>query len=86
MAGLVRISVLLLGVLTVVYICLYYYLREGVRMRLEEDWVMQGRPGDRGDWVAERLEPSAGRIRRRLIAPVYLAPLVLVALFVWLTT
>jgi hypothetical protein len=59
-----RMAFILLIGLTVVYVSLYFYWRSGIRMRLEEDWVMEGRPGDRDTWVDERLAPRTWRIRR----------------------
>ena len=47
MLNLGRMAFFLLIGLTVVYVSLYFYWRSGIRMRLEEDWVMEGRPGDR---------------------------------------
>jgi hypothetical protein len=40
-----RMAFILLIGLTVVYVSLYFYWRSGIRMRLEEDWVLEGRPG-----------------------------------------
>jgi hypothetical protein len=54
-----RMVFLMLIGLTVVYVSLYFYWRSGIRMRLEEDWVMEGRPGDRDTWVEERLAPRS---------------------------
>ena len=83
--GLGRMLLVMLVVLTVVYVSLFLYWRAGVRMRLEEDWVMEGRPGDRDDWIAERLAPSARRIRTWLIFLVYVLPVGGLSLYVYLT-
>ncbi len=85
MLALGRMSLMLLVGLTLVYVCLYFYWRSGVKMRLEEDWVMEGRPGDREDWVGERLAPQARRIRMWLVGFVYVLPLVGLSVFVYLT-
>jgi hypothetical protein len=78
-------AVLLLVLLTVVYVSLFFYWRAGVRMRLEEDWVMEGRPGDRDDWVEERLAPVARRIRTWLVFLVYVLPLAGLSIYVYIT-
>lgn len=83
--GLGRMLLMLLVVLTVIYVCLFFYWRSGVRMRLEEDWVMEGRPGDRDEWIDERMSPVARRIRTWLIVFVYVLPLVGLSVFVYLT-
>ncbi|MDG4649897.1 hypothetical protein P6F26_15735 [Roseibacterium sp. SDUM158017] len=80
-----RMAIVLLVGLTVVYVSLYFYFRSGAKMRLEEDWVMQGRPGDRADWVEERLAPHAERIRNRLLLFVYVVPLVALSVYVYVT-
>lgn len=85
MLGLGRIAIVMLVGLTVIYVCLFYYLRSGARMRLEDDWISEGRPGTREDWVDERIERAAGRIRVWLAILVYVMPLVGLFAFVWLT-
>lgn len=80
-----RMAFLLLIGLTVVYISLYFYWRSGIRMRLEEDWVMEGRPGERDTWVEERLAPRTWRVRRVLIFLVYVLPLTGLSVYVYLT-
>jgi hypothetical protein len=83
--GLGRMVLLLLVLLTVVYVSLFLYLRAGVRMRLEEDWVMEGRPGDREDWIEERIAPTARRIRTWLIFLVYVLPIAGLSIYVYFT-
>jgi len=83
--GLGRMAFLLLAGLTVIYFCVYFYWRSGVRMRLEEDWVMEGRPGDREEWIDERIGPRARSIRGWLVALVYVLPLAALSLYVYLT-
>ena len=61
--GLGRMLLLMLALLTVVYISLFFYWRAGAKMRLEEQWVMAGRPGDREAWIDERIAPIARHIR-----------------------
>ena len=70
-----RVGLLILVVLTVFYICLFLYFREGRKMKLEEDWVAAGQPGDRDAWVGERLQPQADRLMRQLIVWVYVLPI-----------
>jgi len=85
MLGLGRVAIVMMIGLTVVYVCMFYYLRSGARMRLEEDWVHAGRPGEREAWIDERIERAAGRIRVWLAIGVYVIPLVGLFAFVWLT-
>jgi hypothetical protein len=78
-------ALMMLVLLSIVYVCLFFYWRSGVKMRLEEEWVMEGRPGDRDGWIDERLAPVARRIRGWLVLLVYVLPLVGLAVFVYLT-
>lgn len=85
MLGVTRIAVVMLVALSVVYVCMFFYLRSGARMRLEEDWVHAGRPGERDDWIDERIVSKVSRIRVWLVVCVYVMPLVGLVAFVWLT-
>lgn len=80
-----RVAIVMLVALSVVYVCLFFYLRSGARMRLEEQWAEAGRPGDRDDWVDARIAPAVGRIRVWLVLGVYVMPLVGLVAFVWLS-
>jgi hypothetical protein len=83
--GLGRMLLVMLLLLSVVYVSLFFYWRSGVKIRLEEDWVMAGRPGERDAWVAERLVPQARRIRGWLIALVYVLPVTALSVYVYMT-
>lgn len=85
MLGLGRIAIVMLVGLTLIYVCMFYYLRSGARMRLEEEWVGAGRPDTREAWVDARIEQAAGRIRMWLAICVYVIPLLGLFAFVWLT-
>ncbi|QBY01521.1 hypothetical protein E2K80_12965 [Rhodophyticola sp. CCM32] len=80
-----RMAIILLALLTLVYVCVFLYWRAGIRERLEEDWVMEGRPGDRGDWVGQREAPKLRWIRRVLILLVYVLPITALSVFVYVT-
>ena len=83
--GLGRMLLLMLALLTVVYVSLFFYWRAGARMRLEEEWVMAGRPDDRDDWIDARIVPIARRIRLWLVVLVYLLPIAALSLYIFLT-
>jgi len=85
MVAVARIFVLMMVALTVVYVCLFFYLRAGARMRLEEDWAKAGRPDNRDDWVGAREGPAVRRIRVALVVFVYIVPIVGLIAFVVLT-
>jgi hypothetical protein len=70
-----RVGLLVIAVLTLFYVCLFFYLREGRKMRLEEAWLAEGQPGDRDAWIGERLKPQADSLMRWLILWVYVLPI-----------
>ncbi|MEX3016680.1 hypothetical protein [Gymnodinialimonas hymeniacidonis] len=85
MLGLGRIAIVMMIGLTVVYVCMFFYLRSGARMRLEEEWVQAGRPDTREAWVDARIGEAASRIRVWLVLFVYVIPVVGLFAFVALT-
>lgn len=85
MLGLGRIAIMMLVGLTIVYFCLFFYLRSGARMRLEEEWAIAGRPDTREAWVDARIKPAVGRIRVWLTICVYVIPFIGLTAFIWLT-
>lgn len=85
MLGLGRIAIVMMVGLSVVYVCMFFYLRSGARMRLEEDWVQAGRPDTREAWVDERIAAAASRIRVWLVICVYVIPVGGLVAFVAMT-
>ena len=85
MIAVLRGLFLILVALTVVYVCLFFYFRSGAKRRLEEDWVMEGRPGDREAWIDERIAPVARRIRTWLVFVVYVLPVAGLSIYVYIT-
>lgn len=83
MLALGRTFIFMLVGLSVVYLCMFFYLRSGARMRLEEDWVSEGRPGDQDAWIDARIAPMVARIRVLLVVLVFVVPIVGVTAFVW---
>lgn len=83
MAGYSRLFLGLIVVLTILYALLFLYFKSGIKMRLEEEWVMEGRPGERDDWVDEKLAPKAARLRNWLLFFVYAVPLGLLPVLVF---
>ena len=80
-----RTLIFMLVGLTVVYLCMFFYLRAGARMRLEEEWAKSGRPGEMGDWVSDREGPAVQRIRIALVIFVYIVPVLGLVTWVWFT-
>lgn len=81
----IRVSIIAFLVLSVLFASLYFYLREGRKMRLEEEWLAKCQPGDRVTWISERLDPQADRLIRWLILWVYVLPISVLSGIVLLT-
>ncbi|MCE8005578.1 hypothetical protein [Aestuariivita sp.] len=80
-----RLLFIVLVVLTIVYACLSLYSRSVRKGKLEERWAQEGMPGDRETFVREGLEEYDGSIRRKLILGVYIIPLTLIAVLIYVT-
>ncbi len=85
MIALARLLVVGFLVLTVVYICLSLYSRAMRRAKLRTWWVEAGRPGDEESYVEKGLAEYDGSLRRKLILGVYVVPLCLMGLILYLT-
>ncbi len=85
MAALARLLVIGFIVLTVIYISLSLYSRSVRRGKLKTWWEEEGRPGDLDSYVEQGLRDYDGSLRRKLILGVYVVPICLVTLIIYLT-
>lgn len=85
MAALARLVLVGFVVLTVVYVSLSLYSRSVRRRKLGVWWEEEGRPGDRDAYVEAGLRDYEGSLRRKLIWGVYIVPVAVVALIVYIT-
>ena len=85
MLGALRLMGLAFVVLTVIYICLSLYSRAVRKGKLEAEWDENKGPGDRDSFVKQGLEAYDGSLRRKLILGVYIVPICLVGLIIYLT-
>ena len=85
MLALARLLIFGFLALSVVYICLSLYSRAVRRAKLETWWEEEGRPGERDAYIEEGLKEYDGSLRRKLILGVYVVPMVLIVLIVYLT-
>lgn len=74
-----RLGALLLGCLTVVYACLWLWIRAGERARLEAEWARERPPLPRHTHVAIGLAAGRDALRRRLVLGVYVVPVAVMA-------
>lgn len=85
MLALGRLMVIGFVVLTIVYVCLSLYSRSVRRGKLKTWWEEEGRPGDLDTYVTKGLEEYDGSLRRKLILGVYVVPVCVVTLIIYLT-
>ncbi|MGJ8618501.1 MAG: hypothetical protein ACSHWS_16785 [Sulfitobacter sp.] len=85
MFALARLVVIGFVVLTVIYVCLSLYSRAVRRGKLRKKWQDGPQKVDRETFVQRGLEKYDGSIRRKLILGVYIVPVVLVTLIIYLT-
>ena len=85
MAALARLLVIGFVVLTVIYVSLSLYSRSVRRGKLEQWWEEEGRPGDRDAYIEAGMKQYDSSLRRKLILGVYVVPITLVAILIYLT-
>lgn len=85
MFALARLLVIGFLVLSVVYICLSLYSRAVRRDKLEKEWDEEIQQGDRDTFVEAGLREYDGSLRRKLILGVYIVPLTVISVIIYLT-
>jgi Ca2+/Na+ antiporter len=85
MFALGRLLVVGFLVLSVVYICLSLYSRAVRRDKLEKEWDEEIQQGDRETFVEAGLREYDGSLRRKLILGVYIVPLTVISVIIYLT-
>jgi hypothetical protein len=84
MIGFLRLGLFLLVGLTVLYVLLSIYARSLERERLEKAWDADQGPGDRDAFIAEGMARYAGSLRRKLLWGVYVVPVTVISVLVYL--
>ena len=82
--ALIRLFIIVIVVLSVIYISLSLYSRARCRDRLEAEWDAGGIDTSREAYVKKGLTDYDGSLRRKLILGVYIVPLCLVTLIIYL--
>ena len=84
MFALARLFVVAFVVLTIVYICVSLYSRSVRRGKLAAEWDEEGMTGDREAFIRQGLKEFDNSLRRKLILGVYIVPMCLVGLIIYL--
>ncbi len=80
-----RLMLLLLAVQSVVFVCAMLYLRAARRERLSADWPRQATEREREAFVERRVSAYMARVRRPLALVVYVLPIVLLAIYIYVS-
>jgi len=81
----VRLTIILLAVLTVIYASLYYFLLERERERLHRDYPEGATERERSRFVEARVTTFAERLRPRLALAVYAVPVTALVVYIWVS-
>lgn len=81
--GLARLVIFGFVILTIIYVCLSFYSRAVRRGKLEAEWDEEGMTGDRDAFIAQGLEEYDGSLRRKLIWGVYIVPVTIVMILIY---
>ena len=82
--AMVRLFIIVFVVLSIIYISLSFYSRARARDRLEAEWDEGGIKMPREAYVRHGLKDYDGSLRRKLILGVYVVPMALVGLIIYL--
>ena len=80
-----RILGLALVALSIVFVCLWFYARTARREKLEAEWEVNKGPGTRESFVNAGLAAFEGPLRRRLVLWVYVIPIALLCVLIYVT-
>ena len=80
-----RLFLIAFVVLTVIYVSLSFYSRAGRKGKLRTEWAEGDKEVDEDTFVDAGLREYEGSLRRKLIWGVYVVPMVVILLIVYLT-
>ncbi len=85
MFALVRLMVVGFIVLTVIYVCLSFYARAVRKGQLQQEWYEGPQEQPLEAFLEEGMEEYDSSLRRKLILSVYVIPVILVSVIIYLT-
>ncbi|MBB3992426.1 hypothetical protein GGR95_000045 [Sulfitobacter undariae] len=85
MFALARLMVVGFIVLTVIYVCLSLYSRAVRKGKLRAEWLEGPQDQTLDEFLDEGLEDYDSSLRRKLILSVYVIPVILVSVIIYLT-
>lgn len=85
MLGFLRLAVFGFLFLSVVFVCLSFYSRSVRKGKLRAEWAEGDKEIDEDSFVDAGLKEYEGSLRRKLIWGVYVVPMVVIMLIIYLT-
>lgn len=85
MLALGRLVVIGFVVLTIIYVALSFYSRAVRKSKLVAEWDEEGMEGDKDAFVQQGLDDYDSSLRRKLILGVYVVPVIIVSVIIYLT-
>ncbi|RKT27788.1 hypothetical protein BXY70_3138 [Roseovarius halotolerans] len=85
MLAFVRLVVFGFIALTVIYVAISLWSRAVRRGKLEREWEETGRPGDKDTYIETGMTDYEHSLRRRLILLVYVIPVTVIAVIIYVT-
>lgn len=83
MIAFLRLGIVLLVGLSVLYVLVSIYARSLERERLEKEWDAAQGPGDRAAHIEQGMLVYARSLRRRLLWGVYIVPVAVISVLVY---
>lgn len=84
MLALVRLVIICFVLMTVIFVALSFWSRAVRKRKLAAEWDEEIREGDREAFIDEGLEAYSHSLRRKLILLVYIVPILLIGVIVYL--
>lgn len=85
MIGFIRLAVFGFLILSVIFVCLSFYSRAVRKGKLRAEWEAGPKDVDEETFLDQGLKEYEGSLRRKLIWGVYVVPMVLVCVIIYLT-
>lgn len=73
-------------IMSIVYVCLWFYSRSVRREKLEDEWAVEKPEGvDRATFIEEGMQAYHSSLRPKLLLLVYVIPTIVVGISVYIT-
>ncbi len=85
MFALARLAIVGFVILTILYVILSIWSRRTRRRKLSQEWDEEIQSGDKETFVEQGLDEYDDSLRRKLILGVYVVPVTVIAIIIYMT-